>query len=248
MLQDLWSQFPGGLSAVATVCGLIYLVWTRLSKAISLYDGHWARRRYKLLKELRADDASNGAYGRYLDEAIYLENFRIVSGIRANKGKADALVQLSLNSHWNSWQIRKISRYLFVNPNHPKPTLIISKFDVAGAWISLLFASGLAVSGLAVGVAILYGGITTSALFLALFEVTLLMFCAGAVAFSTEGYRVARRFQQHLDRHPDLLDAQPTPISNDAVTPALEAVVGEPPLPPRNAPALGQVAGERKTA
>lgn len=92
MLQELWSQFPSGLSAVATICGVIYLIWTRLSKAISLYDDHWARRRYKLLKELRTDDASNGAYCRYLDEAIYLEKFRIVSGIRANKGKADALV------------------------------------------------------------------------------------------------------------------------------------------------------------
>ncbi|WP_264312411.1 hypothetical protein [Pseudomonas putida] len=227
MLQELWPQFQGGITEIAAVCSVIYLAWTRLSKSVSLYDGHWTRRRHKLLKELRADETAQGPYARYLDEAIYLENYRIVSGVRTNKRKADLLVKLALLGHWNSWQIRQIARYLHVSPEHPEPRLRITGSDVAGAWISLIFAWCLLAVGAVVGVAVMYQGASINAVFLGLFQVLIFTFSAGIVMFGRESYRVACRFQKYLEDHPETLHDDASPSLDSPASPSLEAVTRE---------------------
>lgn len=132
MLQEILAQFNTTWTAVAAVVSMLCLVPTRAIKLLHLYDSHLGRRQYRILKELRDGESAQSPYAQYLDDALYLESFRIASGIRADRTKADFLIRLARTGHWNNWQIRQIARFLWVTPEQPRLTLRVTASETAG--------------------------------------------------------------------------------------------------------------------
>ncbi|MER2295896.1 MAG: hypothetical protein ABS956_00230 [Pseudomonas sp.] len=214
MLEVFAAQFNSGWTAVAAVIGVLCLVPTRVIQLLHLYDSHLARRQYKLLKELRAAEGSESLYAQYLDDALYLESFRIASGVRADRSKADFLIRLARTGHWNHWQIRQIARFLWVTPEQPRLTLRITAVETAGAWFARLVGFFFLIIGCISGLTIMVKGNSLGG-FLAGMGAEV-MFIVGAALFSTpfNSYRTARRFQKHVETHPEILDEVATAPSS----------------------------------
>lgn len=206
MLQEIMTQFNSNWTAVAAVASVLWLVPTRAIKLLHLYDSHLGRRQHKILKELRAAESAQSPYAQYLDDALYLESFRIASGIRADRTKADFLIRLARTGHWNNWQIRQIARFLWVTPEQPRLTLRVTAFDTAGAFFTCVlgfFLMGIGgISGLAI---MLKGGTLGSFLAGAGVEV-MFIFLAALTMSPYNSYRAVRRFQKYLETHPEILD------------------------------------------
>ncbi|MDH0760037.1 hypothetical protein N5C70_25585 [Pseudomonas juntendi] len=206
MLEEFAAQFNSGWAAVAAVVGVLCLVPTKAIQLLHLYDSHLARRQYKLLKELRAAESSESLYAQYLDDSLYLESFRIASGVRADRAKAEFLMRLARTGRWNHWQIRQIARYLWVTPEQPRLTLRITAVETAGAWSARLVGfflmaigciCGLIIMAKASSFAAFSGGMGAQAMFI----------LGGALISSPfNSYCTARRFQKYVETHPELLD------------------------------------------
>lgn len=214
MLEEFAAQFNSGWTAVAVVVGVLCLVPTKAIQLLHLYDSHLARRQHKLLKELRAAESSESLYTQYLDDALYLESFRIASGVRADRSKADFLMRLACTGHWNRWQIRQIARYLWVTPEQPRLTLRITAVETAGAWSARLIGfflmaigsiSGLMIMAKASNFGAFLGGMGAQAMFI---------IGAALVSAPFNSYRTARRLQKYLETHPEMLDEVATASSS----------------------------------
>lgn len=205
MIQEVVAHFNSGWAAAAALVGMLFFLPTRAIKLIHLYDSLLARRQYKILKELRAAESSHSPYAQYLDDAIYLESFRIASGVRADRTKADFLIRLARTAHWNNWQIRQIARFLWVTPEQPRLTLCITAHETTAAWfvcvVGFLFMGVGCITGLAI---MLKGGNFSAFLAGAGVEV-MFIFGAALIMSPYNSYRAARRFQQYLETHPELL-------------------------------------------
>lgn len=201
MFQELIAEFSNTLTSIAAIFAVICLVPSRAFKLLQLYDNHGARRHYKLLKELRTAENLGDPFANYLDEALYLESFRIASGVQANRLKADFLVRLALTGQWDRRQIRQIARYLVTRPGQSKLTLRIKSSDAIGAWLSRILGVTIVLGGSGVGLAVMLKGNSFSA-FLAGMGIQTL-FIVGAVLITSphDSYYTARRFQLFMKDH-----------------------------------------------
>ncbi|NVZ64384.1 hypothetical protein HX867_19980 [Pseudomonas gingeri] len=204
MVQDFLAQINGTVAALTAVVGVVVLTLTSFFKIFSLYDRHWSRRHHKILKELRALETSHSPFTHYLDEAIYLESYRIASGIRANKMKADFLLRLALIGHWNRWQIRQIARFLVVSPQMPPLTLRISRWDVAGARLSLSLGLLIMVVGAVLGFAVMVKGTTLGSFYAGIGLEIAFTVVAALVMSNYNTYKVARQFKEYANDHPEI--------------------------------------------
>lgn len=211
MLEEFAAQFNSGWTAVAAVVGVLCLVPTKAIQLLHLYDSHLARRQYKLLKELRAAESSETLYAQYLDDALYLESFRIASGVRADRSKADFLIRLARTGHWNHWQIRQIARFMWVPPEQPRLTLRITAVEAAGAWFARLVGFFFLIIGCISGLTIMAKGGSFGAFLAGMGAEVMFIIGAALVSSPFNSYRAARRFQKYLEIHPEILDEVATP-------------------------------------
>jgi hypothetical protein len=186
--------------------GVIVLTLSSFFKVYSLYDRHWSRRHHKILRELRAVDTSQSPFTRYLDEAIYLESYRIASGVRANRIKADFLLRLALIDHWNHRQIRQIARFVVVSPESPKPMLRFTAGDIASALASLFIGMIIMAIGCMLGFAVALKGSTLGAYCAGGGLIFVFFIDAALVMSNYNSYNVARRFSVYMNDHPEILD------------------------------------------
>ncbi|WP_422403067.1 hypothetical protein [Pseudomonas sp. GZD-209] len=225
MLQEIMAQFNSTWTAVAAVVSVLCLVPTRAIKLLHLYDTHLGRRQYKILKELRAGESAQSPYAQYLDDALYLESFRIASGIRADRTKADFLIRLARTGHWNNWQIRQIARFLWVTPEQPRLTLRVTKSDAAGAYFACGVGFFLMGIGGVSGLAIMLKGGTFGAFLAGVGVEVMFIFLAALIMSPYNSYRAVRRFQKYLETRPEILDEVATtpagPLDQNS-TPVLE--------------------------
>jgi hypothetical protein len=210
MFYDFIAQTDNTVAAVgalvSTLVGVIVLTLSSFFKVYSLYDRHWSRRHHKILRELRAVDTSQSPFTRYLDEAIYLESYRIASGVRANRIKADFLLRSALTGHWNHRQIRQIARFVVVSPESPKPALRITAWDTAGARASLFIGMIIMAIGCMLGFAVAVKGSTLSAYCAGGGLVFVFIIDAALVMSNYNSYNVARRFNVYMNDHPEIFD------------------------------------------
>ncbi|MDD1016074.1 hypothetical protein [Pseudomonas rubra] len=206
MIQEIVAQFNSGWAAAAAFVGMLFFLPTRAIKLINLYDSLLVRRQYKILKELRAAESSQSPYAQYLDDAIYLESFRIASGVRADRTKADFLIRLARTAHWNNWQIRQIARFLWVTPEQPRITLRITAHETTAAWSVCVFGFLFMGIGCITGLAIMLKGGTFSAFLAGAGVEVMFIFGAALIMSPYNSYRAARRFQKYLETHPEILD------------------------------------------
>lgn len=225
MLQEILTQFNTTWTAVAAVVSVLCLVPTRAIKLLHLYDSHLGRRQYRILKELRDGESAQSPYAQYLDDALYLESFRIASGIRADRTKADFLIRLARTGHWNNWQIRQIARFLWVTPEQPRLTLRVTTPETAGAYFACGLGFFLMGIGCISGLAIMLKGGTVGAFLAGAGVEVMYIFLAALIMSPYNSYRAARRFQKYLENHPEILDeVATTPVGPRAQKspPALE--------------------------
>lgn len=214
MLEEFAAQFNSGWTAVAAVVGVLCLVPTKAIQLLHLYDSHLARRQHKLLKELRAAESSESLYAQYLDDVLYLESFRIASGVRADRTKADFLMRLARTGHWNHWQIRQIARYLWVTPEQPRLTLRITAVETAGAWSARLVGFFLMIIGSISGLMIIAKASSFGAFLGGMGAQAMFIIGAALISSPFNSYRTARRFQKYLETYPEILDPVATTPSS----------------------------------
>lgn len=206
MLEEFAAQFNRGWTAVAAVVAVLCLVPTRAIQLLHLYDSHLARRQHKLLKELREAERSESLYAQYLDDELYLESYRIASGVRADRSKANFLIRLARTGHWNHWQIRQIARYLWVTPEQPRLTLRITAIETAGAWFARLIGFFFMVIGCISGLTLMAKASSFGAFLAGMGAEAMFILGAALVSSPFNSYRTARRFQKYLQTHPEILD------------------------------------------
>lgn len=217
MLQEIMAQFNSTWTTVAAVVSALYLVPTSTIKLLQLYDSHFGRRQYKILTELRAGESGQSSYAQYLDDALYRESFRIASGIRAGRKKADFLIRLALTGLWNEWQIRQIARFLWVTPEQPRLTLRVTKSDTWGAFFSCGVGVFLMAIGGVFGLTIMLKGGTIGAFLAGAGIEVMFIFLAASIMSPYNSYRAVRRFQKYLEIHPEILDEVATTPAGPSV-------------------------------
>ncbi|NWD74966.1 hypothetical protein HX890_12710 [Pseudomonas gingeri] len=219
MLDGFLSQINSTTSTAAAVIGLIYLAVTHFFKSFHLYDRHWSRRRHKLLMELRAAKNTEGLLAHYLDEAIFLESYRIASGVRTNRLKSEFLMRLAAIGHWNNYQIRQIAEFVVTSPEQPVPTFQIPTWQVVSARVSLFFGIFLLVLGCILTVFMIFKGATSGAIhtiFAAYGVETVFIIAAALVMSKHNTYTTARKFGDYVNEHPEIfLDNQCTSMPED---------------------------------
>jgi hypothetical protein len=228
MLQDLLTQTNSTVAAVTAVVGVIVLTLTSFFNIVSIYERDWSRRHHKILTELRLVETSQKHFTRYLDEAIYLESFRIASGVSANKLKADFLLRLALVGHWNRWQLRQIARFVVVSHDRPTPIFRITAWDTASARLSLSFGIFFMALGAVVGFTVMMKGATTGAFYAGMGIEVAFILVAALIMSGYNKYKVARRFKEYLKNHPEILgNEEPGPSQDLPVTRSTRVGEGE---------------------
>lgn len=225
MLQEIMSQFNSTWTAVAAVGSVLCLVPTRAIKLLHLYDSHLGRRQYKILKELRDAESARSPYAQYLDDALYLESFRIASGIRADRTKANFLIRLARTGHWNNWQIRQIARFIQATPEQPRLTFRVTASKTVEAYFACGLGFFLMGIGCISGLALMLKGGTFGAFLAGAGLEVMFIFLAALTMSPYNSYRAARRFQKYLELHPEILDeVATTPVGprGQNSTPELE--------------------------
>lgn len=206
MLELLKSQMDTGIGIATAVVGLIVLTAKSAFKIFTLYDEHWSRRYYKNLKELREAEPSDGPLSKYLDDALYLEAFRIASGISTNRITVDYLKGLAKVGRWNRHQIKQISKFVVLRSDSPTPTFIITGWQAAGARFSLFITALFMGLGLLFGVGVMIKGAGTLSGLLAGFSVEIAFIVAAAwIGTPYHNYTIARAFEAYLEKHPEIL-------------------------------------------
>ncbi|VVP87292.1 hypothetical protein PS925_01056 [Pseudomonas fluorescens] len=219
MLQDILTQTNSTVAAVTAVVAVIVLTLTSFFNIVSIYERDWSRRHHKILTELRAVETSQGQFTRYLDEAIYLESFRIASGVSANRSKADFLLRLALIGHWNRWQLRQIARFIVVSPERSTPTLKITAWDTVSARFSLYFGIFFMALGAILGFIVMMKGATIGAFYAGMGIEIAFVVVAAFIMSGYNKYKVARRFQEYLKNNPQILcNEEPAPSQELSVT------------------------------
>lgn len=205
-MELLRSEIGIVVKVATAVVGLLALAITTFFKSFSLYDQHWSRRHHKVLKDLRAAETNDTPFTCYLDEEIKLESFRIASGVRANRAKADFLIRLAALGHWNRYQIKQISKFVVTTPEEPCPTFRITGWDVAGARLALLSTVVLTAMGLVLGLGVMIKGADTHYGVFAGFGVEIAFVLAAALVLSSyTTYRIALKFEAYLRENPEIL-------------------------------------------
>lgn len=208
MLQEILSHLNSAAATATALVGLIMLVVVSFFKVFTLYDRRWSRRFLEKLKDLRAAEAVEGPLSRYLDDAIFLEAYRIASGIRTNRVNADLFIQIALMGRWNRYQVQQIAKYIFILPENAQPKFKITRSQTVGAFFSL----GLGVFFLATGGILALGmvlqGISADSTY-AVFagfavELAFLLFAA-LIMSSYNSYSIARSFERYVKGHPEVL-------------------------------------------
>ncbi|HDS1736877.1 hypothetical protein [Pseudomonas sp. BP8] len=215
MLEFFKSQMDSGIGTAVAVIGLIALAAKSAFNIFALYDEHWSRRYYKKLKELHAAESSDGPLRKYLDDALYLEAFRIASGLSTNKITVDYLKRVAKGGRWNRHQIKQISKFLAIRSGAPTPTFVITGWQTAGARFSLLITAFFIGLGLFFGVGVAISGAVTLSGVLAGFSVEIAFIVAAAwIGIPYSDYKVARAFEAYLEKHPEILAESEEQSSN----------------------------------
>lgn len=208
MLEVVLNSMESVVAKLSAIVGVVALILVYLFRVFGLYERHWSRRRLRTLKELRSVEGLPGKLLRFVDDALYLEGYRIVSGIRASRAKVDFLLQVASTGSWTSWQIRQIARYIVVSSENPNPELRITRWETVGAYIMLVVGWGIFLLGIVLGVAVALKGGSLGTLLLG-FALIFAYAVVGAVVRSGfDSYKVARMFGRYLENHPELLCAE----------------------------------------
>lgn len=208
MLQDFFTWTNSLTGSITTLTGAVALAITHFFKIFSLYEQNLSRRTLKALKELLATKSDNERFNTYLREAIFLEGYRIASGIRANRPKANFLIKLSETGHWNTYQIKKIAKFVITTTESPTPIFRITRLETAEAWLSLLFSLIILTVCSLMGVSLIFKGVSLSSVYPALagFGIVLASFITSAwVKSNYDTYQIAREFNDYMTAHPEVL-------------------------------------------
>lgn len=205
MLELMKSQIDTGIGLATAVIGLIALAITSFFKIFSLYDKHWSRRNLKALADLRTTRIDDSSFEKYLDETIFIESFRIASGIRGNRRKVDYMLRLAAVGHWNRHQMLQISKFVETTAQAPEPVFRITRWQVAGARISLAFTILLMAMGFLIALGVMLKRPETLSGIAAGFSIEIAFIIAAAlVGTSYNTYKIARNFENHLKKHPEI--------------------------------------------
>ena len=142
-------------AAVVAVIGLIVKGLNMLGQVMLFHTKHFVDKRYNRLRDVRSNLVKEDALTECLDGAIRLEAFRIGFGIRTSSLKAVALMKLASIGYWDGGQIRRVAKFLVVDPDHPKPFVRITSGDKIAAGIVISVAVGLILIGGVVGVTLI---------------------------------------------------------------------------------------------
>jgi hypothetical protein len=185
--------------AVAATITVLLKIASQLIRAVDWHDKYFVRKRLTRLKDIRVD-ATSSRLVRYLDDAIELEMFRIVSGVSASRLKMEYLLQLDEGGRCSRGQLKSLSKFLALQPGSETPVLSVSFLDRVSAW-----ASGIsALLTLALGVGYVTELALTGApllwpLGLPLFALAVLL--GRYLATDCIDYIIVKRTHRHLEFH-----------------------------------------------
>lgn len=226
MLELLKSQLDTGIGIATAVIGLFVLTVRSLFNILSLYDRHWSRRHHKILKELRTGEVEASDFAMYLDNAIYVEGFRIASGISANKITADYLLSLAEVGYWNRHQIKQISKFVALAPDARIPIFCITVWQTASARFSLCFSVFLMLLGGLFGFGVMTKGAGSPTSIFTGFGLEI-AFVLAALWIGTpyHSYKIARAFEAYLKQQSDITTENEAQCTNTSDGPAVNRVI-----------------------
>lgn len=199
------------VAGIATgVIGLFVLVFTGFFSVFSLYQRNWSRRFHRKLVELRGSGGSQTVLADYLEEEIYLEKYRIASGVRTNRVTADALMRLAATGHWNRYQIQAIAKFIKLSPEMPAPEFKITVWQSANAFLSWMVGCFLVLVGSILAVAVLIMGVMEGeleavfAIFLSLALMVVFTLGAAFAMSHYQSYCIYRKFGKYLEQYPEV--------------------------------------------
>ncbi|WP_411565117.1 hypothetical protein ACLIN3_13700 [Pseudomonas orientalis] len=199
---DLFSSKGAMVAAISVLVGITLKSISILNQIMEFHDKHFIDKRYKLLKELSSGIPVESKLKGYLEDSLELEVFRIVSGVRGSSKQIAALVKLDRLGYWNSEEIRRVSKFLVVNPEDSLPSVNITTVDKLSARLSLIMAILLLLLGGAISI-VLTIKIPPYGFFIGLIPLTVMIWAGAYFAADYGTYRTALSIQKYLVAHPE---------------------------------------------
>lgn len=202
MLEQILSFSSVSYAIAVAWVGTLLVLLKVMERIFGLYEKHVLLKRHRRLQELRNGERGESAFTHYLDQAIRLEGFRLVSGVRTSPLKAEALMQLCRQGYWDEQQIRHVAKFLVLSPEQSSPSIRINRSDVIGAWLGLIVATLFFSVGAFTGLSILLKAPGPTTFFVG---VGLMVAYGGGSGLLARGfiqYKNAQRVAQWLRDHP----------------------------------------------
>jgi len=115
------------------------------------------------------------------------------------------MLRLAVTGHWNRHQLLQISKFVEAKPQAREPIFRITRWQIAGARISLLFTLLLMSMGFLMALGVTLKGPVTLSGIAAGFSIEIAFIVAAAlVGTSYNTYKIARNFENHLKKHPEI--------------------------------------------
>ncbi|WPO00692.1 hypothetical protein [Pseudomonas sp. MUP55] len=213
---DLFSSKGAMVAAISVLVGITLKSISILNQIMEFHDKHFIDKRYKILKELSSGIPVESKLKGYLEDSLELEVFRIVSGVRGSSKQIAALVKLDRLGYWNSEEIRRVSKFLVVNPEDSLPSVNITTVDKLSARLSLIMAILLLLLGGAISI-VLTIKIPPYGFFIGLIPLTVMIWAGAYFAADYGTYRTALSIQKYLVAHQETFFA--VQQSNDTQLP-----------------------------
>lgn len=232
MLELLKSQMDTGIGIGTAVIGIMGLAATSGFRIFALYEQHLSRRHHKTLKELHAAEASDSQLSQYLKNSLYVEGFRIASGISANRLTTDYLMRIAAVARWNRHQLKQIAKFVAITVDAREPVFRITRWQVASARFSIAFTIFLMLIGGVSGLGIMTKGTGSLADIFAGFAVEIMFVLAGLwVGTPYNSYKIARAFEDYVMQHPEVIAEKDSQTVNTTTDAAFDYDASKPRLP-----------------
>lgn len=195
------SILTGGLTSYAValiaLSSVLFKVAIGLTKALEFHDKHFVRKPIARLRALRQAANKQPELADFLDSAIQAEAFRLATRIDTSRAKREYLLALAQKGVWSNPQLRSVSKFLMVVPGQVLPALVVSRLDIAGAYIGLFATLSIVLVGGAHSLALVFSG---DPFFMSAGVLASFMFLLAVRFYATDfiDWLIVKRVQQYL--------------------------------------------------
>lgn len=195
------SVLTGGLTsytvALIVLSSVLFKVAIGLTKALEFHDKHFVRKPIARLRALRQASTKQPELTDFLDSAIQAEAFRLATRIDTSRAKREYLLALANKGVWSNQQLRSVSKFLMVIPGQTVPALVVTRLDIAGAYISFFATLSIVLVGGAHSLALVFSG---DPLFMLAGVLASFMFLVAMRFFATDliDWIIVKRVQRYI--------------------------------------------------